>query len=429
MDAESLPMPRLTRKIPAYRLHKARNLAVVTLDGRNHYLGPFGSPESKKEYDRLVAEWLAADRHAPPEPTDGINPELTIDELILRYWRFAEQHYLRDGRPTRELDNIRDALRPLRRLYGHARAADFRPSGLKAVVKAMVDDGLCRSTVNFRVGKIRRMFRWGVETELVEPAIFQGLAAVAGLRKGKGGVRETTPVLPVPVEDVEAVLPFLTAPVAAMVRLQLLSGCRPGEAVAMRTEDIDRASEVWVYRPSSHKTQHHGRHRAIPLGPKAREVIRPFLEAAAPGAHLFSPRSAVEARNERRRRARRSPMTPSQSARKRKRAPQRPPGSCYSKNAYRSAIWRACDRAFPHPTLSAIEPGELTGPQRAELREWLKARRWHPNRLRHTSATSIRARDGLEAAQAVLGHAKADVTQVYAERDLGRAIEVMREVG
>ena len=42
---------------------------------------------------------------------------------------------------------------------------------------------------------------------------------------------------------------------------------------------------------------------------------------------------------------------------------------------------------------------------------------WAPNRLRHTRATEVRKQFGLEAAQVILGHAKADVTQVYAERD------------
>jgi integrase len=49
--------------------------------------------------------------------------------------------------------------------------------------------------------------------------------------------------------------------------------------------------------------------------------------------------------------------------------------------------------------------------------------------LRHTAATLIRARFGLEAAQAVLGHARADVTQVYAERDLARAHAVAAAIG
>ena len=54
---------------------------------------------------------------------------------------------------------------------------------------------------------------------------------------------------------------------------------------------------------------------------------------------------------------------------------------------------------------------------------------WHPNQLRHSKATEIRRQFGLEAAQVVLGHAKADVTQVYAERDSALAVEVMRRIG
>jgi len=54
---------------------------------------------------------------------------------------------------------------------------------------------------------------------------------------------------------------------------------------------------------------------------------------------------------------------------------------------------------------------------------------WSPNQLRHSAATEIRLRFGLEAAQVALGHSKAEVTQVYAERDWTKAAAVMREVG
>jgi site-specific recombinase XerC len=54
---------------------------------------------------------------------------------------------------------------------------------------------------------------------------------------------------------------------------------------------------------------------------------------------------------------------------------------------------------------------------------------WHPNQLRHTRGTEVRKRYGLEAAQVVLGHSRADVTQVYAARDLALAEKVAREVG
>jgi len=53
---------------------------------------------------------------------------------------------------------------------------------------------------------------------------------------------------------------------------------------------------------------------------------------------------------------------------------------------------------------------------------------WHPNQLRHTFATQVRKQHGLEAAQVLLGHARADVTQVYAERDGALAATVAAKI-
>jgi integrase len=102
-----------------------------------------------------------------------------------------------------------------------------------------------------------------------------------------------------------------------------------------------------------------------------------------------------------------------------RRNPKRQPGERYTANTYRKAIHRACDVAdqqahLAHPDVST------------DVRI---IARWSPNRLRHTAATEIRKRFGLEAAQVTLGHAAADITQVYAERDLSKASAVMREVG
>ena len=52
-------MPKLKQKLPSYRLHKASGQAVVTLRGRDHYLGSYGSAESHTDYKRLIAEWLS----------------------------------------------------------------------------------------------------------------------------------------------------------------------------------------------------------------------------------------------------------------------------------------------------------------------------------------------------------------------------------
>src|SRR5256885_130066 len=101
----------MTKHTPGYCHHKGSGQAVVRLDGKDHYLGKFDSEESRQEYDRLIAEWLAAGRRLPETRTgDG----LTVNGLILAYWRWAEKNYRDgDGTPTRELDNLKDALRPL----------------------------------------------------------------------------------------------------------------------------------------------------------------------------------------------------------------------------------------------------------------------------------------------------------------------------
>jgi hypothetical protein len=80
-----------TRKtrIPAYRLHKSSGQAVVTIRGKDHYLGLYGSGSSRAEYDRLIAEYLAnqATGHATGEdPAD-----LTIAELCSRYGDHASR--------------------------------------------------------------------------------------------------------------------------------------------------------------------------------------------------------------------------------------------------------------------------------------------------------------------------------------------------
>ena len=85
-------------------------------------------------------------------------------------------------------------------------------------------------------------------------------------------------------------------------------------------------------------------------------------------------------------------------------------------------------------SLAAAADGLYTAEEQAALL-WprpprsLKAHRWSPLQLRHTAGPAIRAVHGLEAAQVILGHAKADVTQVYAERDQAKARAIMKEIG
>ncbi len=68
-------------------------------------------------------------------------------------------------------------MRPLKSLYGKLRVAEFSPLKLKAVRQKMIEADLCRNEVNKRIGRIKRMFKWGVENEVVEPSVFHGLQA------------------------------------------------------------------------------------------------------------------------------------------------------------------------------------------------------------------------------------------------------------
>jgi integrase len=64
-----------------------------------------------------------------------------------------------------------------------------------------------------------------------------------------------------------------------------------------------------------------------------------------------------------------------------------------------------------------------------ELKTWRREHRWHPHQLRHNAATRLRKEFGLDTARAVLGHASAAVTEVYAEMDGAKAAEAMERVG
>jgi integrase len=253
------------QSIPIYRKHKLSGQAIVTLpDGlggrRDVLLGKYGTAASRAGYARVIAEWEASGRYLPQSVATVA--DLTINEMVARFWPHAKQHYRhQDGTPTNELNDFKYSLRPLKHFYGDAPAKGFGPLALKAVRQKMIDGyehpkyglqrPLCRGVVNQRIGRIRRMFKWAVENELVPPSVLLGLQAVRGLQQGRSPARETEPVKPVPVTFVEAILPHVRPPVAAMVRLQLLTGMRPGEVVIMRAIDLDTTGPIWLYRPGS----------------------------------------------------------------------------------------------------------------------------------------------------------------------------------
>jgi len=103
-------MPR-TNRPPAYRHQKARDCAVVTIHGKNHYLGRYASPESHERYGRLIAQWQANGGQPSASELPTSLAEISVNEVILRFLEYASGYYLKNGQPTGELSNISYALK------------------------------------------------------------------------------------------------------------------------------------------------------------------------------------------------------------------------------------------------------------------------------------------------------------------------------
>jgi integrase len=399
-------MPARSPRVPKLRHHKGRDQALVSINGRTIYLGRWNSAKSRAKYAQVIAEFLATGTPALPtiapalEHKDDEAP--SIAELIDAYSTHCQSYYRKDGKVTSQYDVIKAACRALRELYGFEAAKSFGALALKALQGHWVRQGLSRSGVNRNTATVKQFVKWATANELIPPSVFQAISTVPGLRKGRTEARETEPVRPVSPAAVDAVEPFVSRQVWAMIELQRLTGCRPGEVCMMRTRDISTTGPVWEYRPQSHKTEHHGRERIIPLGPNAQAVLRPWLRPAL-DEPLFSPIEAEAERRKALRAARKTKVPPSQKARRRKRKPERSPGNRYRVGSYKVAIARACRRA-------GVEP-------------------WHPNPLRHLAATLLRKHFGLEVAKAILGRAHIGTTQIYAEIDQAAATEAMLKLG
>jgi integrase len=393
---------RPRNSVPPYKLHKPSGQARIRLNGNDIYLGKYDSPESRQEYARIVAE-LSNPQSTSKSALPG--PGRTVNEILVTFVEHAEEHYRRpDGSHTNELKEYRLAIRPLRELYGHTQAANFGPVALRAVRDKMIGKGWCRTRVNKQIGRLKRIFKWAVGQELIPVSVFQSLGCVEGLQKGRTKAREMDPVLPVPNEVIDATLPYLWPTVRTMVELQRLTGLRPGEVRCLRPSQVDRTEDVWIYRPVEHKNAHRGKDRVVPFGPRARALLTPWFEGADPEKYLFSPIKAKEERFAEWRKSRKSKVPPSQVNRRKALATmKKQPRERFTDDGYAAVVRRACERA-------GVEP-------------------WHPNQLRHTFGTAVRKDFGLEAAQVTLGHSKADVTQIYAERNLSLAIKVAAEIG
>jgi integrase len=290
------------------------------------------------------------------------------------------------GRPTREANNVRDALRSLLELAGDEPVETLSPRLLRDIQQHQIKSGkVSRKTINARINRIRRMARWAAVHEHVPDTLPGRLSITEPLRAGRTTAPEGPGIRPVPWEHVAATLTALAieaekpravnwainpAMISTMIMVHWWTGCRPGEVCRMRRREIDRSGDVWLYRPAEHKTEHHQIERVIAIGPQAQQVLGPYLqrhrrEVLFPGRWLHKP---------------------------------------ITENGY-SQVIRRINRDYA-----------------------LKL--WAPSQIRHSAATRLTAQaGGLEPVRALLGHTCISTTQIYAERDLSAAVGVAQRFG
>jgi len=186
----------ISLRTPKYRHHRGKGLAVVTIvtiAGRDIYLGRHGSAASKLEYRRLVAEYLQQDGISPQNSQDEITVAEVMTAYLAHYLAHAKRYYRKNGKQTREHGHAVEICRAIRRIYGKSLAVDFGPLALKTVRQGFVDDGIARRHINKQVDRIKRMFKWAAAKELIASDIPQALSMVAGLRAGRTEAPDRAP--------------------------------------------------------------------------------------------------------------------------------------------------------------------------------------------------------------------------------------------
>jgi hypothetical protein len=185
-------------RVPSYRHHRPTGQAVVTLRGRDFYLGKHGTQASREKYRRIIADYLA-DRPLPGE-LGASGP--TVNEVLAAYSQHAKQYYRKSGRPTSEVTTIKAALRFPLEHFGTTPAAEFDILALRAVREAIIDAGPACQTVNRYVSIVVRAFRWATTEEMFPGHLLSELQALPGLRKGRSRAPDTKLILPVSDEVV-----------------------------------------------------------------------------------------------------------------------------------------------------------------------------------------------------------------------------------
>jgi len=112
------------KQLPKYCHHKSTDRAFVRIEGKTYYLGKHGTAASRREYDRVIAEFIANGRQGFRDPD-----EILVEQLIIRFIDSAEaeRNYSADrmAKIARILSHL-DSLYPAR--YGSTLRTSTKPN-------------------------------------------------------------------------------------------------------------------------------------------------------------------------------------------------------------------------------------------------------------------------------------------------------------
>lgn len=270
----------MTKKLPTYSLHKASGNARVWLNGKNYYLGEYGSPESRLRYAELLKKQTTGELVDPVAPHGPQDTGPTVNEVCVTYIVHARTYYQKNGRTTAEYDCIRSAMRPLVDLFGDSPAKDFDSVALRMVRQRMIDTKeWCRDYINKSLGRLVRVFRHAAKNKLVPASTLTDLELVEPLESGRTAAKDYAPRTEVPATTLEAIKAVADPMTRDMIDLALLTGARGGELVGLTDTMIDKTGEVWFAVLVDHKMRHKGKSRALVFGPKSIAILRRYATA------------------------------------------------------------------------------------------------------------------------------------------------------
>ena len=397
-------MPRLKKQDP--KNCRDRNQSFSWYNGKRIYHGVWGSPEAKKNYRRFCA---ALDESPCLPLVLDKGRGVLVSELAAGFLEHVESRNMNET----DVGHFKRAIGFLVKVYGEFSANEFSPKKLKVVRNQMVKAGtLSRPMINLYIRKIRSVFSWGTEEEVVDSNVVHAIREVKALRKGEQGTFEPPPRKNVPDDVVFRTLRFLPNTVSVMIQIQRMLGARPSEIFNMRVGDIDRTrgNGLWYYIPAHHKTERYVGEKPMPLGRPEQELLAPLLEGRTAEQAIFSPAQAQAERNAERRANRKTKFTPSQKRRDTARAAHpKQYREFYDKHTYNRAVAYAIAKANRH-----LQEGEEPIPK------------WSPYALRHAAATETSRTAGKDKAKALLAHRSIRTTEIYDHSDLAVREELAR---